>query len=99
MPMGEHVSVQVAFPVSDYVPPDEVTSENQFDSLARVVTPLWQTPYEEQLQIKLRWSQTVMQNFIKKLRVRTSSKKLRKISYRLHGVKPSVSGMNRFLYS
>lgn len=79
----------VAFPVSDYVPPDEVTSENQFDSLARVVTPLWQTPYEEQLQIKLRWSQTVMQNFIKKLRVRTSSKKLRKISYRLHGVKPS----------
>lgn len=79
----------VALPVSDYVTPEEVTAENQYDSLARVVTPLWQVPYEEQLQIKLKWSQNVTQNFIKKLRVQTSSKKVRKVSYRLQDVKPS----------
>jgi len=95
MALVEHFYVQVAFPVSDYVTPDEVTAENQYDSLARVVTPLWHIPYEEQLQIKLKWSQNVMQNFIKKLHVQTSSKKVRKFSYRLKGVKPSVSGMNR----
>ena len=95
MAMGEHFCVQVALPVSDCVTPDEVTAENQHDSLARVVTPLWQIPYEEQLQIKLKWSRNVVQNFIKKLLVQTSSKKVRRISYRLRGVKPSVSGMNR----
>jgi hypothetical protein len=89
----------VALHVSDYVSPEEVTPENQHDCLARVITPLWQMPYKEQLHIKLKWSQNVTQNFIKKLRVQTSGKKLRKVSYRLHGVKPSVSGMNRSLYS
>jgi hypothetical protein len=49
MAMVEHFCVQVAFPVSDYVTPDEVTAENQYDSLARVVTPLWHIPYEKQL--------------------------------------------------
>ena len=91
---GEHLCVQVAFRVSDYVTPEEVTAGNQYDSLARVVTPLWQIPYDEQLQIKLKWSQNVIRNFIKKLNVQTSSKKVRKISYRLQGVNPSVSGMN-----
>lgn len=97
--MDEHVCVQVVLRVSDYVSPDGVTAENQYSSLARVVTPLWQTPYEEQLQIKHKWSRNVMQNFIKKLHVRTSGKKLGKISYRLHGVKPSVSAKNRSFYS
>ena len=95
MAMGEHLCVQVALPLSDCVTPEEVTAENQYDSLARVVTPLWQIPYEEQLQVKLKWSRNVMRNFIKKLRVQTSSKKVRKISYKLQGVKPSVSGTNR----
>lgn len=93
--MGEHFCFQVALPVSDYVTPEEVTAENQYDSLARVVTPLWQIPYEEQLQLKLKWSQNVVRNFMKKLHVQTSSKKVRKFAYRLKGVKPSVSGMNR----
>lgn len=98
MAMVEHFCVQVALPVSDYVTPEEVTAENQYDSLARVVTPLWQIPYEEQLQIKLKWSRNVVKNFIKKLHVQTSSKKVRKFSYRLKGVKPSVSQMNRVKY-
>jgi hypothetical protein len=94
MEICEHFCVQVALPVSDYVSPEEVTAENQYDSLARVITPLWQIPYEEQLQIKLKWCRSVMRNFTKKLHVQSSGKKVSKISFRLHNVRPSVSGTN-----
>lgn len=76
---------------TECVSPTQVTSDNQYDSLAGVVTPLWQVPYQEQLQIKWKWSQTVLENFVKKLRDQTKSKKVKKISYKLHQVKPSVS--------
>jgi hypothetical protein len=81
----------VALPVPEHISPAQVTSENQYESLAAVVTPLWQTPYEEQLAIKLKWSQNVMQNVVNKLYKQTN-RKFKKISYKLHHVKPSVSG-------
>ncbi|XP_021921005.1 tRNA (uracil(54)-C(5))-methyltransferase homolog [Zootermopsis nevadensis] len=74
---------------TECVSPTQVTSDNQYDSLAGVVTPLWQVPYQEQLQIKWKWSQTVLENFVKKLRDQTKRKKVKKISYKLHQVKPS----------
>jgi hypothetical protein len=92
-------TIQVLLPASERASPAQVTAENQYDSLAGVVTPLWQVPYEEQLQIKRKWSQGILQNIIKKLRDHTNSKKVKKSSCRLHYVKPSVSGLYRFLYS
>jgi hypothetical protein len=90
---------QVPLLASERISPTQVTADNQYDILAGVVTPLWQVPYQEQLDIKWKWSQHVLENFIKKLRDRTKGKKVKKISYRLHQVKPSVSGLYRFVYS
>jgi hypothetical protein len=91
--------VQVALPVPEHVSSSQVTAENQYESLAAVVTPLCQTPYKEQLAIKLRWSQSVMQNVVKKICKQMKSRNVKKISYRLHDVKPSVSGSYNILYS
>jgi len=90
-------TIQVLLPASERASPAQVTAENQYDSLAGVVTPLWQVPYQEQLQMKRKWSQGILQNIIKKLRDHTNSKKVKKSSCRLHYVKPSVSGLYRFL--
>jgi hypothetical protein len=91
--------VQVPLAVPDHISPAQVTAENQYDSLAAVVTPLWQTPYKEQLEIKFQWSQSVMQNVVKKIYKEAKRKNVKKISYRLHRVKPSVSGPYNILYS
>ena len=51
MLVGERFCVQMALLISDYVSPDDATAESQCGSVAYVVTPLWQIPYEEKLQI------------------------------------------------
>jgi hypothetical protein len=94
----EFFCVQVALPVSEHISPSQVTAENQYERLAAVMTPLWQKPYNEQLAIKFQWSQNVMQNVVKKLYNQTK-RNFKKISYRLHRVKPSVSGSYSILYS
>jgi 4-diphosphocytidyl-2C-methyl-D-erythritol kinase len=94
----EFFCVQVPLPVSEHISPAQVTAENQYDSLAAVVTPLWQTPYNEQLAIKFQWSHNVMQNVVKKLYKQMKNRNFKKISYRLHHVKPSVSGSCCILY-
>jgi predicted metallopeptidase len=96
--ISECFLVQVPLPVPDHISPAQVTAENQYESLAAVVTPLWQTPYKEQLAIKLQWSQSVMQNVVKKLHRQAKSKNVKRILYRLHHVKPSVSGSYNILY-
>jgi hypothetical protein len=99
MLISECFCTQVPLAASQRVSPTEVTADNQYDSLAGVVTPLWQVPYQEQLEIKQKWSRSILWNFIKKLCDHTKGKRVKKISYRLHQVKPSVSGLYRFLYS
>jgi type II restriction/modification system DNA methylase subunit YeeA len=89
--------VQVPLPATESISPAQVTADNQYESLASTVTPLWQTPYQEQLEIKLKWSQSVIQNFVKKLNEQTKDKKVKNISYKLHHVKPSVSALHRVL--
>ncbi|PNF20223.1 hypothetical protein B7P43_G16181 [Cryptotermes secundus] len=79
----------VPLPVPEHVSPSQVTAENQYECIAAVVTPLWQTPYKEQLAIKLQWSQSVMWNVVKKICKQRKSWNVKKFSYRLHRVKPS----------
>jgi hypothetical protein len=55
VPLGEHFCIQVALLIADWAPED-VMAENQCGSEAHAVIPLWQITYEEQLQIKLKWS-------------------------------------------
>lgn len=82
-------NVQVPLAVPDHVSPAQVTAENQYVSLSAVVTPLWHTPYKKQLEIKLQWSRSVMQNVVKKICKEAKHRNVKKISYKLHCVKPS----------
>lgn len=95
----EYFCVQVPLPVPEHVSPSQVTAENQYECIAAVVTPLWQTPYKEQLAIKLQWSQSLMWNVVKKICKQRKSWNVKKFSYRLHRVKPSVSGLYHILCS
>ncbi|XP_067001554.2 tRNA (uracil-5-)-methyltransferase homolog B isoform X2 [Anabrus simplex] len=67
----------------------QITPESQYECLADVMTPLWQVPYTEQLNIKNNWTEGIVKNLASKLK---SSHISRKNKYRyptIEEIKPS----------
>ncbi|KAG8227640.1 hypothetical protein J437_LFUL008717, partial [Ladona fulva] len=68
--------------------PDVITTENQHDCLAQVVTPLSNMPYQEQLALKGKWAKHVLKIFQNELRNEGSRQNV-DVGRVLHDVIPS----------
>ena len=83
--------LQVALEEVEPAKPVQVTAENQHESLAQVMTPLWQLPYPEQLKLKRKWCYDVLKALRNKFIRETKLGKGRIANCKVDHVRPSVS--------
>lgn len=68
-----------------------MTVENQYEILSRVVAPLWDMDYVEQLLSKEKWTREIVGTI--------KSRRISKCKTRIHEILPSVSTNILFLTS